>query len=736
MATERLLDFPVKATPVLLDIIYTGDSADADDEVQITIQSLINVYPTLTALGTAALVANTYFYLDSAAAGAVGTITPLAVTLLADATASDMLTTITALGLAGGTMTGAINMGAHQINALADPALAQDAATKNYVDTSISGVIPAGAINDLLYYATAGSTLSLIAAANNSILATSNTGVPSLTQTLPAAVQANITALGTIITGVWNGTLIGATFGGTGVNNGSNTLTMAGSVTFAGAFGVTITSTATTNATLPAGTTTLVPTTGTGATGTWNINISGNAATATSATTAANLTGLTALSLYGNPTGSTATGQAVTLGSGLSFSGTTLVATGLSPTLASSNILVGNASNVATAVALSGDGTLTNAGVLTIGSIGGKAVSLGGDLTLSGAFATTLTVTAATSLTLPTTGTLATTSQIPTLPLSLANGGTNANLTANVGGIFYSTASAGAILSGIATSNRPLLSTASGAPVWASVSYPTSLLANNLLYGASSNVIGQLLAGNSCVLTTNNTGQPGWVGLGAGFFIIGVSAAAPASSSYTLPTGTLTANQLLYASSTTAVSQLTTANNAVLATNGSGAPAFQALLPTINLPHGTAFNTQFGSLTVPASTTSTIFVNTGLAAPITPTSASNKVLVRCVLQVDCAATNNGYFQLANGSTPIGIGTSVGSRDAVGAGVPGGLTLNSMITIVMEWLDTPATTSAVTYNVMFKCVGAGSLVINSSITDTNSAGFPRGVSTITVQEIQA
>jgi hypothetical protein len=40
-----------------------------------------------------------------------------------------------------------------------------------------------------------------------------------------------ITAVGTIATGTWNGSVIGATYGGTGVNNGSNTLTLSGSYT-------------------------------------------------------------------------------------------------------------------------------------------------------------------------------------------------------------------------------------------------------------------------------------------------------------------------------------------------------------------------------------------------------------------------------------------------------------------------------------------------------------------------
>jgi hypothetical protein len=58
----------------------------------------------------------------------------------------------------------------------------------------------------------------------------------------------------------------------------------------------------------------------------------------------------------------------VILGTGLSFTGNTLNATssGLSNVLASGRIFVGNASNVATDVAMSGDATINNTGILTI----------------------------------------------------------------------------------------------------------------------------------------------------------------------------------------------------------------------------------------------------------------------------------------------------------------------------------------------------------------------------------
>lgn len=63
--------------------------------------------------------------------------------------------------------------------------------------------------------------------------------------------QATITTLGTIATGVWNGTAIVGQYGGTGVNNSGKTITLGGNLTTSGAFATTLTSTNTTNVTLP-----------------------------------------------------------------------------------------------------------------------------------------------------------------------------------------------------------------------------------------------------------------------------------------------------------------------------------------------------------------------------------------------------------------------------------------------------------------------------------------------------
>jgi hypothetical protein len=63
--------------------------------------------------------------------------------------------------------------------------------------------------------------------------------------------QTSLTTLGTITTGVWNATIVSPTYGGTGVNNGSKTITLGGNLTTAGAYSTTLTMTGATSITLP-----------------------------------------------------------------------------------------------------------------------------------------------------------------------------------------------------------------------------------------------------------------------------------------------------------------------------------------------------------------------------------------------------------------------------------------------------------------------------------------------------
>jgi len=93
-------------------------------------------------------------------------------------------------------------------------------------------------------------------------------------------------------------------------------------------------------------------------------------------------------------------------------------------------------------------------------------------------------------------------------PLVLAWGGTNANLTASNGGIVYTDASKMAILSGTATADQIVLSGSSSAPSWSTATYLATLTANEFVYASASNVMSQLATANSALIVTNSSGVP------------------------------------------------------------------------------------------------------------------------------------------------------------------------------------------------------------------------------------
>ena len=110
--------------------------------------------------------------------------------------------------------------------------------------------------------------------ATNVTLPTTGTLVNSAVSSL-----SSLATVGTITSGTWNGSIISPTFGGTGVNNGTRTITLGGNLTTTGAFTTAFNVTGNTNVTLPtSGTlvnsdvTTLssLSTVGTITSGTWN----------------------------------------------------------------------------------------------------------------------------------------------------------------------------------------------------------------------------------------------------------------------------------------------------------------------------------------------------------------------------------------------------------------------------------------------------------------------------------
>ena len=136
------------------------------------------------------------------------------------------------------------------------------------------------------------------------------------------------------------------------------------------------------------------------------------------------------------------------------------------------------------------------------------------------------------------------------------------------------------------------------------------------------------------------------------------------------------------------------------------------------------------------STSSASFTDiTGLSVSITPTSATSKVLVFVNLQASVSADISVMFQLVRGATAIDIGDAAGSRTRSSFALLQDNTTLQQGNLGLNFLDSPATTSATTYK-MQMFVNSATGYINRTGSDADSLGRPRTASNITVMEISA
>ena len=88
------------------------------------------------------------------------------------------------------------------------------------------------------------------------------------------------------------------------------------------------------------------------------------------------------------------------------------------------------------------------------------------------------------------------------------------------------------------------------------------------------------------------------------------------------------------------------------------------------------------------------YADTGLSASITPTSTSSKILVIVTHRVFKGSANQaGDFRIVRGSTSLG--------DHVKGILYGGHTNEDNMSLTMQFLDSPSTTSATTYKTQMK-----------------------------------
>ena len=142
--------------------------------------------------------------------------------------------------------------------------------------------------------------------------------------------------------------------------------------------------------------------------------------------------------------------------------------------------------------------------------------------------------------------------------------------------------------------------------------------------------------------------------------------------------------------------------------------------------------------TVSVTTGGTYYDIPGLSVSITPTANTSKIMIWA--QVDAGVNSDDLlaFRLVRDSTAVGVATSASSRIAGSAGEFLGATMNNVAThwaTPMQFLDSPATTSAITYKVQGTINGGSKTIyVNRSGNYGDSVNSYRAVSTITVMEI--
>ena len=118
---------------------------------------------------------------------------------------------------------------------------------------------------------------------------------------------------------------------------------------------------------------------------------------------------------------------------------------------------------------------------------------------------------------------------------------------------------------------------------------------------------------------------------------------------------------------------------------------------------------------------------------ITPSSTSSKILI--TYHINLSTGNLGYTKIRRGTTDIAIGDAAGNRVRVstGHGSYAGDT-NRSFTHSVTFLDSPASTSQLDYNIQGYCETSNITYINRSANDPDNDTGYRMVSSLTLTEI--
>ena len=154
---------------------------------------------------------------------------------------------------------------------------------------------------------------------------------------------------------------------------------------------------------------------------------------------------------------------------------------------------------------------------------------------------------------------------------------------------------------------------------------------------------------------------------------------------------------------------------------------------------GIGSNVVQGVLTATFTSSSTSFVDvTGLSVTITPTSTSSKILLIADIAAGSpsSATGSSQFKLAGGNAGDYIGDASGSEtraaDATKWFVAN--SENQSFNINKTYLDSPATTSPVTYTVQLRSNGGQTSYVNRTHDQPANSFGTRRASSLTAIEV--
>ena len=152
----------------------------------------------------------------------------------------------------------------------------------------------------------------------------------------------------------------------------------------------------------------------------------------------------------------------------------------------------------------------------------------------------------------------------------------------------------------------------------------------------------------------------------------------------------------------------------------------QSFTKTDTSAHSVNINTGYAS-----------YANTGISCSITPTSANSKILVNADISVGVNSGSICVWVLKRDTSYPVLGNSASGYyqvTTIGRGVGGNI--HGMHHSGLQYLDSPATTSSVTYTILGASEGGQTVYVNGS-GGQDLSGQPwssRGTSTITLMEI--